>query len=186
MSRFINLLPPILREVDDVKTVSSIIDDELNAINSSLKELEVLTNIDSLNDVQLDRLAGSFHLQKWEGYVFADTVEKKRKLIKNVIQFHKNKGSVQSIKQMLYDLGIDATMQEWFNYEGGLPYHFKIFLGLNEIVNIEKVAMLYRLIDELKPIRAKLDGVIFKMKAELIKMQVGMINYNTNIITINS
>ncbi len=124
-------------------------------------ELDVLNiyDIDKVSADVLPHLAEQYHITGNEGWIQADTEEKKRTLIKNAIRFHRLRGTKYSIIKALESVGYFAELSEWFEYNGK-PFFFKVELCLDE-KGIDKNIRnsLIDLILSYKNVRSHLEGL---------------------------
>jgi len=148
------LTPPSIRELQHL----------VNAFDESFEELKkhiikvlIYPRIDEIEDEKLlDLLAWQFHI---EGYDQAQTIQEKRNLIKHAIELHRYKGTPYAIKKVFQALNLDATLQEWFDYNGE-PYKFKVLVK-SVIQDEETYRKLIELINEYKNVRSWLDAIGF-------------------------
>jgi phage tail P2-like protein len=149
-----DLTPPSIRELQHV----------LDTFDTSFEELKkhiikvlIYPRIDEIEDEKLlDLLAWQFHI---EGYDQAQTIQEKRNLIKNAIELHRYKGTPYAIKKVFQALGLDASLQEWFDYDGE-PYKFKVLVK-SIIQDEDTYRRLIELINEYKNVRSWLDAIGF-------------------------
>jgi phage tail P2-like protein len=149
-----NLLPANLQGDKNIEAICSAIDKVFSLENDLSKLLVYL--IDQVEESVLPFLAWQFHI---EGYDQAQTIQEKRNLIKNAIELHRYKGTPYAIKKVFQALGLDASLQEWFDYNGD-PYRFKVFVR-NIIQDEETYRRLIGLINEYKNVRSWLDAIGF-------------------------
>ena len=116
----------------------------------------IYSRIDELPEEVLDTLGWQFHI---EGYDQAQTIQEKRNLIKHAIELHRHKGTPYAIKKVFQALGLEATLQEWFDYNGD-PYKFKMLVK-SVIQDEETYRKLIELINEYKNVRSWLDAIGF-------------------------
>jgi len=116
----------------------------------------IYSRIDELPEEVLDILAWQFHI---EGFDQAQTVQEKRNLIKTAIELHHHKGTPYAINKVFQALNLDATLQEWFDYNGD-PYKFKVLV--KSIIQDEDTYRRFtELINEYKNVRSWLDAIGF-------------------------
>jgi phage tail P2-like protein len=151
---FKDLTPPSIRELQHL----------VDTFNASFEELKkhiikvlIYPRIDEIEDEKLlDDLAWQFHI---EGYEQAQTIQDKRNLIKNAIELHRYKGTPYAIKKVFQALGLDASLQEWFDYNGD-PYKFKVLVK-SVIQDEDTYRRLIGLINEYKNVRSWFDAIGF-------------------------
>ncbi len=162
MSNFIDLLPHNLQSDETIKQFAEVLENEIVTLDNIISQLTIYANIDTLNEAYIDAMADAFHITHNEGYQFADTLDKKRSLVKNAISLHKHKGTLYSIRQVLDTLDLKGNILEWFEYDGE-PYHFKLDIDLSDGVSFETVNKLIALINEFKNARSHLERILFNI-----------------------
>ena len=118
------------------KNLSPINDINLRTLDEILEERFKRLAIDVVNIYDIDKVPASvlphyaeqYHITGYEGWIYADTEEKKRNLIKNSILFHRYRGTKYSIIEALKALGYPSKVFEWFEYDGN-PYARLVELG---------------------------------------------------------
>ena len=149
-----DLLPVNLQGDKNIEGLCSAIDKVFSLENDLSKLLVYL--IDQVEESALNFLAWQFHI---EGYDQAQTVQEKRNLIKSAIELHRYKGTPYAIKKVFQVLGLDASLQEWFDYNGD-PYKFKVLVK-SIIQDEDTYRRLTELINEYKNVRSWLDAISF-------------------------
>lgn len=183
MNKFLSLLPPILQKDETVKNLAAILDDEIEAIDALTDKLLIYANLNNMSEQVIDELALSFHMLPDEGYRFANTIEKKRELVRQSISLHRHKGTLYAVKEVLKILGIKGQVLEWFEY-GGEPYHFKIEAKIDEGISEKDIDILETLLKEFKNVRSHIESITFKVISECFYYHaIG--NMNGEFITVN-
>ena len=150
-----NLLPANLQGDKNIEAICSAIDKVFSLENDLSKLLVYL--IDQVEESALPFLAWQFHI---EGYDQAQTIQEKRNLIKHAIELHRHKGTPYAIKKVFQALGLEATLQEWFDYNGD-PYKFKINITTTDRqITPEFIQKLRDTIEQYKNVRSWLDELI--------------------------
>jgi phage tail P2-like protein len=122
---------------------------------------------DTVNSSALVHLAEQFHITGNEGWLNCANESERRELLKNSIKLHKFRGTKYALIRVLNILGLNGTVQEWFDY-GGEPYHFKIGIDMNnKAFDSETESSLIELIEANKNVRSKLE----KMTVNLISTE---------------
>jgi phage tail P2-like protein len=149
-----DLLPVNLQGDKNIEAICSAIDKVFSLENDLSKLLVYL--IDQVEESVLPFLAWQFHV---EGYDQAQTIQEKRNLIKHAIELHRYKGTPYAIKKAFQALGLDASLQEWFDYNGD-PYKFKVLV--KSVIQDEATYRRFtELINEYKNVRSWLDAIGF-------------------------
>lgn len=150
-----------MSNISPINDLSLKVFDEI--LEERLKKLELhvldLYDIDKVPSDVLPHLAEQYHITGNEGWIHADTEEKKRTLIKNAILFHRYRGTKYSIIEALKTLGYPAELTEWFEYNGE-PYYFKVSLQLDKLgLNQDSRTLVIDLINSYKNVRSHLEGL---------------------------
>jgi len=85
----------------------------------------------------------------------------KRRVIADSVQVHRTKGTVAAIRRLLQALGLQAELQEWFEY-GGPAHTFKVRAWAHDntaqpdatLLSPHFFPLLKRSIDQVKPVRS--------------------------------
>lgn len=155
-----NSLTPI-KDIS-LRAFDEILDERFKKLE--LKVLE-LYDVDKIPVDVLPHLAEQYHITGNEGWIQADTVEKKRTLIKNAIRFHRLRGTKYSIIKALESVGYKAELSEWFEYNG-TPFYFKVNLNLDEKgIDIDIRNSLIDLVKSYKNVRSHLESLESSIKS---------------------
>ncbi len=148
------ILTVSLQESKEIQALTESFDTVLSEIFQKIPNVLIYSRIDTLSEEVIDLLAWQFHI---EGYELAETEEEKRALVKKAIELHRYKGTRWAIKKVFEVLGINAEIQEWFEY-GGEPYKFKVLLK-SVVQDEDTYRKLIELINEYKNTRSWLDSI---------------------------
>lgn len=120
--------------------------------------------IDTVDESALFSLAKQFDVLGYGGWKLADTVEKKRALIKKAIELHRFKGTVWSIREALKTVGFpDASITEHVN---GHWAKFTVQLNVGDNpVNAAQIEDAVSMVKQYKNVRSWLDGITFEITA---------------------
>lgn len=85
----------------------------------------------ALEEPLLDLLAWQLHV---DNYDIARTYAERLEMVKTAIAVHRKKGTPWAVETAVTAaLGnVETTVTEWYDYEGGQPYHFKVLVTLFE------------------------------------------------------
>lgn len=142
--------------------------------NATAQERSIEASIERLGDVPvrvremwnpdtcpvnlLSWMAWAFSVDEWDaGWSDAQ----KRATIKSSIEVHRYKGTIGAVKVALAALGIDATVQEWFNQlPAGSPYTFRILLTATQTGATQlQLQKMLDVLERTKNLRSHLDSV---------------------------
>ena len=147
-----------LAPINDIslKAFDEILEERLKKLELNVLELY---DVDKLSSDVLPHLAKQYHITGNEGWLQADTIEKKRTLIKNAIRFHRLRGTKYSIIKALESVGYKSELSEWFEY-GGKPFYFKVNLCLdNKGIDFQTRNSLIELVKSYKNVRSQLESL---------------------------
>ncbi len=119
---FMAKFPPVLKKDKSMAALGRIIANELHITANEIKKNIIYPNIDELSEKWLDILAYDLHVD-WYDYDYP--VETKRAIIKDSVKIHQKLGTKYAVETALRNVYKDATVSEWFEYDGK-PYYFKI------------------------------------------------------------
>lgn len=117
--------------------------------------------IDVVDESALYWLATQFDVLGYNGWKLADTVDKKRSLIRRAIELHRFKGTIWSIKEALRSVGYpDATITEHVTHWAGFTIQLNIG---DQAINADQINEAVAMINAYKNVRSHLMGVEFKV-----------------------
>lgn len=148
------------------------------AVDVSARALEALSGrlssapVDAVFLYDFDRVAVSahthlaeqFHILGPEGWESAASVEQRRALLKSACALHRRKGTKWSIVRALGILGLDADIEEWFEY-GGEPHYFRVIIDGTDS-GAPDLARAIRTAIEWKNARSHLEVVRIRLRAQ--------------------
>lgn len=119
--------------------------------------------IDNVSESALPYLAKQFHVEGYEGWSFAESIEDKRRLLKSALVSHKLKGTAKSVSTALYSLGFRTEIIQSKSYNG-IPYHFKLKITATEKgLSLQNQQNIIAMTDEYKNYKSTLDGLIIEL-----------------------
>lgn len=116
------LLPPSISQDKQIIASCAAIDLEMKKLQSAIQKLYILPCIDTLEDNMVDLMAQQFDAPYYDVTLPLGT---KRRLVRNAINWHKKKGTVAAVEEVVSTIFGESTVEEWYEY-GGEPYHFRI------------------------------------------------------------
>ncbi|EJV7866277.1 phage tail protein I [Salmonella enterica] len=175
------LLPPPLASDERFSILANIAAERFAQID--LTALLVYL-VDIVDASALPSLAGQFHVQGLESWLFAANEQEKRELIKQAIELHKYKGTPWAVRRVLEILSLPGTISEWFEY-GGKAYFFKVEIELiNQGMDENLFNNLVDLIHEYKNVRSKLEALIVWIINQSAIPVIGSALYGGEITTV--
>jgi phage tail P2-like protein len=143
-------------------------------INEEISNAEISCKISELWNYEkcparfLPYLAWSLGVEYWDDSWGDDEASDKikRNYIKQWIGVRKIRGTLGAIKKAMELIGVNCTIEEWFNHPNGFtdepnakpePYSFRVMLYPKEsgqVLSYEKTKIMKEFIDRLKPLRS--------------------------------
>lgn len=173
---FTNLLPSSLKVDPFLVALGEAIEIELKAAYREAESLSNLFEVDKLPEFLLDHLAYQKHV---DYYDFTLPIENKRDLIKKAIFFHRQKGTIAAVEDLINTVFGDGQVTEWFEY-GGLPFHFKV-LTSNPTATHEKADQFIQAINTVKRKTAVLEKVELTQLEEMDLYFGGVLHIGDNL-----
>lgn len=127
-----------------------------------ISQLRIYPMIDQLPERLLDILAYDFKVDWWDPNY---TLEEKRRTLKDSWRVHKMLGTRAAVETALRAIYPKTDVQEWFEYEGGRPYHFKLYIDLsNETGSEARPWHVLEKVNFYKSLRSHLDRLEFTIQ----------------------
>ena len=166
----IQTLPPALEYDEKFRLAAEVVAEEIQAtMKMALAYVGIYYRIDELDERVLDILAYDLHAD-W--YDYEGSVEEKRRLIKNSVNFHRIMGTVAMLRKVIESIHGDSAIEEWMNY-GGQPYHFKLSIDVsNESGPLESERVMSA-VRTYKPPRAWLEAMNYFESCDDAVMHAG-------------
>lgn len=154
-------LPESLSSDINVDTLARAFTKELVQVSLSTELLLILSHLDRLPEAVIDELAWQLHV---DFYDVSMTREVKMQLIQQSIAWHRRKGTVKVVEEIVTAVYNSAKVVENWDY-GGQPYHFKLVVKGEPIKDSETLTNLRRAIDSVKNVRSWLDDIEFQQES---------------------
>lgn len=152
------LLPQFMSDDRNSQAFVYAIQGQLNSVSKNIEYAKIYSRVDGMTDELLDELAWQFNVPEYD---YSYNIEVKRKIIKNSLITHYQRGTVSSVKNIVKNIYGEAVIQEWFEYNGD-PYHFKVRTS-NPTASDEMLADLDRIVKETQNIRSYLEEVVVEL-----------------------
>ena len=124
----LRIMPPALVRDPSIMALAQAAGAALEARLAQIDRVRVISNIDGLDEPLLDILAYDFKVDWWDpNYTLAE----KRRTLKDSWRVHKKLGTRYAVETALRAIYPATDVKEWFEYEGGRPYHFKISVDMS-------------------------------------------------------
>lgn len=146
--------------------------------NPDLAPLLTLMDPDTCPEHLLPWLAWAFSVDVWDARW---PEEYRRRVVKDAIPLHREKGTRAGCKRALAALGIEADIEEWFEY-GGKPYTFRVvakptldLIGDPTLpfLSLELRDQVTRVLKWAKPVRAHFDLAFLLEFTEALAIAAG-------------
>lgn len=155
-------LPLALRADPSVTALAEALCELLAARPVEIDRLILYPAIDRLDEAVLDILAWDFKVDWWDPNY---TLEEKRRTLKDSWRVHKLLGTKAAVELGIRAIYPQAYVEEWFEYEGGKPYHFKLHIDLTKEQWVEgKPWRALERVNYYKSLRSHMDRFEFTVK----------------------
>ena len=154
------ILPQNLLADENVVAVAKSLDVELQKLSAQTRLPLHLPRLDELPHEVLDELAWQYDALFYEPENMS--LETKRRIVANSIKQWRHIGTPFAVREMLNNFAQGTEIEEWFDYEGGQPYHFKLLLKHLQDLEDNGETIL-RLINATKNVRSWIDAFDFKL-----------------------
>ena len=157
MNRTLDIAPSSITGDPQVQAAAEAIDDELLAIYECMAQVPggilFWPFADVQNEAMTDTIAWELHVDIWQGWDGDLTIEEKRTLINESIQWHQKLGTKWIVERMLKTIFRTGYIQEWYEYGSTRPYFFRVVLD-EPIGTPERLKRLYDAIIAVKNVRS--------------------------------
>jgi phage tail P2-like protein len=158
MFKTIDIVPSSIANDPQVRAACEAIDKEFESIYGCIPSILFWPYINQQVPPLLDVLAWEMHVDVWQGWEGDLSIEKKRQLIEESIEWHRHKGTKWAVQHMLDTVFDGGKVTEWYEY-GGRPYFFRIITE-QDIVDPKAMINVINAIYAVKNARSWLDGFI--------------------------
>lgn len=127
-----------------------------------ISRLRIYPVIDQLPEKLLDILAYDFKVDWWDPNY---SLEEKRRTLADSWRVHKMLGTRAAVEMAIRAIYPQTQVQEWFEYEEGRPYHFKLSIDLTDTFGDETRP--WRILEKVnfyKSLRSHLDRLEFAIR----------------------
>lgn len=125
------LLVPSVKAIPSLLLYARLYGKEPDLLPPLRRLAELAGGLRELEEPLLDLLAWQLHVDNYE---IARTYAEKLEMVKTSVAVHRKKGTPWAVETAVTAaLGnVETTVTEWYDYEGGQPYHFKVLVTLFE------------------------------------------------------
>lgn len=153
----VNLLPENLKRDKDVVCACSALDKASVELLNMIKQTQILSNVDELNDTIIDYVAEMLNPPFYEVDL---SIEKKREFIKNANYWNELLGTPYVVEQVLSTIFNDSKLEEFWEY-GGKKHHFRV-LTSEAFKNMDEYRFFIDAVNKYKNERSKLEALVLK------------------------
>jgi phage tail P2-like protein len=161
-TKLLDILPPNLRNDQDLIAAAHTIDDGFFEMVDLANNLVILPRISDLGSDLIDHLAYQTHVDFYET---SAPLEVRRSLVENSLNTHRLKGTPAAVENLIETFFDDANIEEWFEYRGA-PHHFRVVTS-NSSVTSERADEFVRALDSVKRHSSKLEAVVILSHEEM-------------------
>jgi phage tail P2-like protein len=156
MFKTIDIVPSSIANDPQVQSACHAIDKELEEIYGCIPSILFWPFINEQVPPLLDVLAWEMHVDVWAGWEGELSVEMKRQLINESIEWHRYKGTKWAVQHMLDTVFQGGKVTEWYEY-GGDPYFFRV-ITQEDVVDPQAMLNVIKAIYAVKNARSWMDG----------------------------
>ena len=153
------LLPLFMRKDGTAEGLAAGISEVVRKIDCERPILRKWDQIDSMTHEQLDEMAWELNVL-W--YDTAASLETKRRLIKNSDKVYARLGTKWAVEEVVASYLGDATVLEWWEYEGGRPHYFKVE-SENPQITTDLEELFLRALDIVKRKSQWLEAIVIRL-----------------------
>lgn len=129
-TKLIDLMPEAFREIDEIKWLCAAAQPQIDEIITEFKKI-LFMRLEGLDELTLDYLLTECGIANSIELTYITSRADKINFIKNYVQLKRYKGTKRGLIYVLELLDINASILEWFEYEGK-PFTFKISIPNQE------------------------------------------------------
>lgn len=156
-SRFTDILPANLAGQAEVQALAYAVGNQITHLVPMADGVRVYAAVDTMDDPVLDYLAVELRI---EGYAQNQSLEVKRRLVKQAMAVTAKLGTAGAVRQTTEAIYDYAQVQEWWEY-GGRPYHFRLLMG-GVGASVEEINQFSQSIKRVKNVRSVLESIVFR------------------------
>ena len=158
MNKFI---PLFMRDDECVQAIAAAINDICAHIDTA--RLRTWDQLDKLTHDELDELAWELNVL-W--YNAAGTLEQKREQIRTSDDVWRTLGTRYAVEMVITQLFGSGTLEEFWEYEGGRPHHFRVRLADPSVLTPAGEAEFRRVLEIVKRKSQILDEIRLELKEQ--------------------
>ncbi|WP_288907294.1 phage tail protein I [uncultured Megasphaera sp.] len=178
----IDITPSSISSDTNIVGLANMLTSKLLEVDAAIDMIRLFPKISAIPEAAVDLLAWQYSVDFYSTDLPRDA---KENLVVNSIAWHRRKGTVSVVEDMVYAVyATAAEVVENWEYDGGDPYHFKIVVDGDTIKDIAVLNQMVAAINTVKNVRSWLDGIEFK-QVTLTNLKVGAIMYEHKEVVIS-
>ncbi len=173
-----DLLQNDLKHNADVRAISFSIQKEKQRILALEAKTRTLSMIDELDGPILDVLSVELRIPY---YSQADSVERKRTIVKTAMLWYYKAGTVEGLMTALRSVHGGCSVEEWFQYDGD-PGYFRVGIDITDPEEVLDLNWLTGIVNAYKPARSHLEDEAIAFRSVhhfLVGFTTGFVAYAT-------
>lgn len=150
---FRDLLPDSISGDPTIRAAADTLDALLYCGDIEVENALIWARIDSAKEPLLSNLAYQLHLEGYEGWQLAETLEQKRAMVKDAVKLHFYKGTRFTLERIFELLEMRGTLIEWWEDRKDPdfpPYTFDIDVDVSRPISETFYFDVLNLVDTLK------------------------------------
>ena len=158
---FRDMLPSSIKDDPKFVAASQTLDGLFAELNEQKDAVLIWSRVNELEEPLLSNLAFQLHLDGYEGWNMAESLDQKRALVRNAIMLHWHKGTRWSLERIFEILDMRGQVYEWFEDDAPLlddvqmnPYEFDLDLEVTRPIDEKFYDDVFRTTDALKNVRS--------------------------------
>lgn len=151
-------LPQSIAQDVKIQALAEAVTVELLEVVGKIDRLRILPNLSKLPEAVVDQLAWHFSVDFYDVTLPRAT---KEQLLYQSIAWHRRKGTVKVVEEMVSAVHSHGRVVENWDYDGE-PYHFKIVVEGEPITDPRALENLIYAISSVKNVRSWLDGIEYE------------------------
>lgn len=154
-------IPLFMRDDECVQAIAAAINDIVAHIDTA--KLRTWDKLDELGHEELDELAWELNVL-W--YNAAGTLEQKREQIRTSDDVWRTLGTRYAVEMVISQLFGNGILDEFWEYEGGIPHHFRVRVSSPSVLTPAGEAEFLRILEIVKRKSQILDEIRLELKTQ--------------------
>lgn len=156
-SRFTDIMPENMASQLETQAFAYALGRQIERLCDYADGVHIYAAVASMPEKILDVLAVEL---RTPAYNQSFSIEVKRALIEGTLTFYARMGTPAACNQIIETIFGSGYIEEWFDYSGGKPHHFRAYVGNGGQVDPADLAEFRRVLANVKRLSSWLDEVI--------------------------